>query len=59
MVLEGEGVINNVRQHRAKDPVVSVVDETNAPVKGASVTFFLPDTGPRAEFGTGARDSHR
>jgi hypothetical protein len=41
MVLEGEGTINNVRQHRSKDPAVSVVEETNAPVKGASVTFFL------------------
>jgi hypothetical protein len=27
MVLEGEGAINNVRQHCAKHPVVSVVDE--------------------------------
>lgn len=34
MVLEGEGAINNVGQHRAKHPVVSVVDEISAPVKG-------------------------
>lgn len=31
------------------------MEETNAPVNGASVTFFLPDTGPNAEFGADAR----
>ena len=29
VVLEGEGAINNVLQHRAKDPVVRVVDEND------------------------------
>ncbi len=49
-VLEGEGAINNIRLHRAKEPVVRVVDEKNQPVRGASVTFLLPDMGPGAEF---------
>src|SRR5258706_5389675 len=55
VVLEGSGAINNIRQHRAKDPVIQVVDETGAPVKGASVTFLLPATGPSAVFGAGGR----
>ena len=54
-VLEGEGAINNVSQRRAKEAVVQVVDENNMPVKGASVTFLLPDTGPSGEFSAGGR----
>lgn len=49
-VTDGEGAINNIRLHRARVPVVRVVDGDNAPVSGASVTFFLPDMGPSAEF---------
>lgn len=45
-VLDGEGAINNIRTRRARDPVVRVVDDKNAPLPGVSVTFFLPDMGP-------------
>lgn len=55
MVVEGEGAINNVRQHRAKDPVVRVLDGSGAPVAGASVTFILPEAGASGEFGGGVR----
>ena len=55
VVLEGEGAINNIRVHRSKDPVVQVVDADNAPIKGASVSFLLPDNGPSGEFGAGVR----
>ena len=54
-VLEGEGAINNISLHRAKEPVVQVLDENGVPVKGASVTFLLPETGPGGEFGGGLR----
>ena len=55
IVLEGQGAINNIDEHRAKAPVVEVVDENNAPIKGASVSFLLPDTGPSGAFGDGLR----
>lgn len=49
-VTDGEGAINNIRLHRARVPVVRVLDGDNAPVNGASVTFFLPDMGASGEF---------
>ena len=55
VVLEGAGAINNIRQHRAKDPVIQVSDDTGAPVKDASVTFLLPATGPSGVFGASGR----
>lgn len=55
VVLEGEGAINNISEHRAKEPVVQVLDDNSMPVKGASVTFLLPETGPSGEFGGGVR----
>ena len=51
VVLEGEGAINNVKDLRAKEPVVQVTDENDAPVKDATVTFMLPDSGPSGTFG--------
>lgn len=53
-VLEGQGAINNIQQHRAKEPVVQVTEDQK-PVQGASVTFTLPDDGPSGFFGNGAR----
>jgi len=53
-VLEGQGAINNIQQHRAKEPVVQVTEDQR-PVQGASVTFTLPDDGPSGFFGNGAR----
>jgi hypothetical protein len=55
VVVEGQGAINNVREHRAKEPVVQVVDDGNAPVPGATLTFQLPDSGASGTFGTGER----
>jgi hypothetical protein len=51
VVLEGEGAINNVKDLRAKEPVVQVTDENDAPVKDATVTFMLPDSGASGTFG--------
>jgi hypothetical protein len=51
IVLEGEGAINNVKDQRAKEPVVQVNDENDAPIKDATVTFMLPDNGPSGTFG--------
>ena len=53
-VVEGQGAINNIQQHRAKEPVVQVTEDQK-PVQGASVTFILPDDGPSGLFGNGAR----
>ena len=55
VVLEGEGAINNISEHRAKEPVAQVLDDNSMPVRGASVTFLLPETGPSGEFGGGVR----
>lgn len=55
VVVEGDGAINNIRQHRAKEPVVQVLDQNNMPINGASVTFLLPESGPAGEFGGGVR----
>lgn len=49
-VLEGEGAINNIRDRRAKEPVVRVVDENSRPVKGATVSFMLPELGASGLF---------
>lgn len=49
-VLQGEGAINSIRQHRGHDPVVRVVDRSGEPVAGAAVTFLLPATGPSGTF---------
>jgi len=51
LVLEGQGAINNISLRRAKEPVVQVTNENDAPVTGAVVTFMLPDAGPGGVFG--------
>lgn len=55
VIVEGDGAINNIRQHRAKEPVVQVLNQNSMPVDGASVTFLLPDSGPAGEFGGGVK----
>ena len=50
VVLEGEGAINNIREQRAKEPVVRVTDADFRPVAGASVTFLTMTLGPSATF---------
>jgi hypothetical protein len=51
-VLEGQGAINNISELRAKEPVVQVTDDKDAPVKDATVTFMLPETGASGTFGS-------
>ncbi len=50
LVLEGEGAINNIREHTARAPVVRVLDESEKPIAGATVNFLLPDLGPGGTF---------
>jgi hypothetical protein len=52
-VLEGDGAINNIRLHRAKEPVVRVVDQDGHPIPNVAVTFLLPGKGASATFATG------
>lgn len=53
VIQEGQGAINNIQQHRAKEPVVQVTDENGAPIQQASVTFQMPETGPGGSFADG------
>jgi hypothetical protein len=50
VVLEGEGSINNIREHTAHAPVIRVVDAKEQPVAGATVNFLLPDFGASGYF---------
>jgi hypothetical protein len=53
-VVEGDGAINNIRLHRAKEPVVRVVDSsTGQPLPNVAVTFLLPETGASGTFAAG------
>jgi hypothetical protein len=55
-VVEGDGAINNIRLHRAKEPVVRVVDQEGHPLENVAVTFVLPEQGASATF-TGGRST--
>ena len=55
VVEEGQGAINNIQQHHAKEPVIQVLHEDNEPAVGASVSFQLPDSGPGGSFADNAR----
>jgi len=52
-VVEGDGAINNIRLHRAKEPVIRVVDSNGQPLPNVAVTFILPETGASGTFSTG------
>ena len=52
-VLEGDGAINNIRLHRAKEPVVRVVDQDGHPIPNVAVTFLLPTQGASGTFADG------
>jgi len=52
-VLEGDGAINNIRLHRAKEPVVRVVDQEGQPIPDVAVTFLLPTKGASGTFAEG------
>jgi len=53
VVVEGEGAINNIREQRAREPVVRVLDSEFRPVPGASVTFLTTELGASASFPSG------
>jgi len=53
IVLEGEGSINNIREHTAHAPVIRVLDAEERPVAGATVNFLLPDLGASGYFPEG------
>jgi hypothetical protein len=52
-IMEGDGAINNIRLHRAKEPVVRVVDSTGQPLPNVAVTFLVPETGASGTFAAG------
>jgi hypothetical protein len=52
-VLEGEGAINNIREHTARAPVIRVVDVEDKPAGGVTVNFLLPEFGPSGTFTEG------
>ena len=52
-VLEGENGINIIKKKTAVKPVVEVRDKNGLPVSGASVSFFLPEFSPTANFAPG------
>jgi hypothetical protein len=53
VVVEGQGAINNIRDHTARQPVVRVEDASERPIAGATVNFTLPDLGASAFFSDG------
>ncbi len=55
VVIEGEGGINNIRQHTSQLITVRVEDENRHPLPGAVVVFALPTDGPSGAFQNGAK----
>jgi hypothetical protein len=55
VVIDGEGVINNVGQRSSRDAAVRIDDENSKPIAGAAVVFTLPTEGPSGEFGNGEK----
>ncbi len=52
-VVEGDGAINNISLHHAKEPVVRVMDQNGIPIPNVAVTFVLPGTGAGGSFADG------
>ena len=55
-VIEGEGVVNRLRQRASHDPAVRVEDEEHRPISGAAVVFTLPVSGTTGEFVNGSKN---
>ncbi len=49
-ILEGDGAVYNLRGRGFTMPLVRISEPDGRPVKGATVTFRLPDAGPGALF---------
>ena len=41
VILEGENVLNNIKDRTAREPIIQVQDENHKPVAGASVIFTI------------------
>jgi hypothetical protein len=54
-VVEGEGVLNNVRESKPNNVVVIVRDGNRKPIPNASVSFSLPADGPGGTFADGGK----
>ena len=57
IVVEGEGVPNNIGKSPARDLLIQVVDEKKKPVAGAAVAFTLPSQGASGTFANGALET--
>ncbi len=57
VVVEGNDVINNIKQRTSRETIVQVEDENHRPVAGAAVAFLLPDSGPGGAFAGGAKSA--
>jgi len=55
LVVQGEGVINDLKDQTSHESVVQVVDDNQKPVAGAAVVFFLPNDGPGGTFFDGTK----
>jgi hypothetical protein len=55
VVVEGEGAVNNLKDQTVRPTIIQVVDESQKPIVGAAVTFFLPNDGPGGTFFDGTR----
>jgi hypothetical protein len=55
IVVEGEGTINNTREHAPPAITIRVEDEKKRPVSGAVIVFALPTDGPSGVFRDGAK----
>lgn len=53
VIIEGQGAINNIRQHAGRDAVVRVENAAQQPISGAAVVFTLPSDGPSGSFVNG------
>jgi hypothetical protein len=54
-VVEGEAMMNNIRERKATNVVVVVRDGNRRPLRDAAVTFTLPAEGPGASFANNAK----
>jgi len=55
VVIEGEGIVNNARQHAIHEPIVRVEDDQHQPIAGASVVFTLPTEDTTGVFANGSQ----
>ena len=54
VVVEGDGVLNNIETHAGHELTVRVVDRDGNPVAGANVEFDAPAKGPGESFANGS-----